>query len=178
MDIRYILAYSIDKNFGGAINQAVQDIQNDDAWVVLLDGDSMFLTPDYGVRIHDALALEGDKYGLLGCYTNRLNGLHQLHNHRISDDFDVRNHHKIALSYTAVGIKETNKSIAGMFMCFQKKTWRMVGKFKENDLAFDTLFSRAVRARGMKLGLIKNLYLFHLYRPLSDRPTTSIKHLL
>ncbi len=178
MKIRYILAYSTDKNFGKAINDHVDEIDGEDTWIVLLDGDTMFLTPDWGVKIHDALASEGDKYGLIGCYTNRLAGMHQLHNKKVSDDLDVRTHYEIAMTYSQPGIKETNKTVAGMFMAFKKSTWRKVGKFRENDWGFDTTFNKAVRARGMKIGLINGLYVFHLYRIWAERPNTDVKHLL
>jgi hypothetical protein len=62
-------------------------------------------------------------------------------------------------------------------MCFQYKTWRKI-KFDENTLAFDSLFSMRVKELGLKIGLIRSLYVFHSYRVWADvEPWNEKKHL-
>jgi len=99
MKIFYSNPFSLDKNIGKAYNEYLASINaNDEDWIVLQDGDILYLTPDWGKRIHDALSLDGDKFGLVGCYTNRLRSKHQLHEKSFSNDLNIRNHYNIAMS--------------------------------------------------------------------------------
>lgn len=176
--IWYSNPYSMTKNIGGAINDFCRLVPSDDDWIVIQDGDIIYLTPDWGVKIHEAIKVHGSKYALLGCMTNRLNSLHQLHQHKRSDDHDIKNHFDIAKTYNEnTCIDVTSKNIAGCWMAFKKSTWQKVGCFKENDIAFDTDFCSRVKRKGMKIGLINNLYVYHLYRIWSDNPQKAKEHL-
>ena len=179
LKIFYSNPFDLDKNIGKAYNEYLSSLNAaDDDWIVMQDGDILYLTPDWGKRIHDALSLDGDKFGLVGCYTNRLRSKHQLHNKEFSYDLDVKNHYDIAKSYGGVGIEEIKLYIAGFFMAFQYKTWKKI-KFAENSLAFDSLFSMRVKELGLKVGLIRSLYVFHSYRLWADNePWNEKKHLL
>lgn len=179
LKIFYSNPFDLDKNIGKAYNQYLSSLNaNDDDWIVMQDGDILYLTPDWGKRIHDALSLDGDKFGLVGCYTNRLRSKHQLHNKAFNYDLDIKNHYEIAKSYGGVGIQEIKEYIAGFFMAFQYKTWKKI-KFAESSLAFDSLFSMRVKELGLKVGLIRSLYVFHLYRIWAEKePWNEKKHLL
>lgn len=180
INVWYSNPYSIEKNIGKAYNDFIKQLNpSDEDWIVMQDGDMMYLTPDWGKRIHEALLLEGHNYGLIGCYTNRLKGLHQLHDRRFSDDTNIKNHYEIANSYEGNHIIELKKEgVAGVFMAFQMKTWKAVKGFREDSISFDTSFNQAVRALGMKVGLINSLYVFHLYRIWAEKePWNEKKHL-
>jgi hypothetical protein len=179
MRIFYSNPFSLDKDIGKAYNEYLSCLNaNDEDWIVMQDGDIMYLTPDWGKRIADALILDGDKFGLVGCYTNRLRSRHQLHKKEFNYDLNVLNHYQIATSYQDQGIQEIKEYIAGFFMAFQYKTWKKI-KFVENSLAFDSLFSMRVKELGLKVGLIKSLYVFHGYRMWSEvDPWNDKKHLV
>jgi cellulose synthase/poly-beta-1,6-N-acetylglucosamine synthase-like glycosyltransferase len=179
MRIFYSNPFSLDKNIGKAYNDYLSCLNAaDDDWVVMQDGDIMYLTPDWGKRIHDALILDGGKFGLVGCYTNRLRSKHQLNQKEFSYDLNIRNHYEIANTYQSEGIQEIKEYIAGFFMAFQYKTWKKV-KFKEDTLAFDSLFSMRVKELDLKIGLIRSLYVFHGYRLWADvEPWNDKKHLV
>jgi hypothetical protein len=82
------------------------------------------------------------------------------------------------MTYGEAGVQEINEYIAGFFMAFQYKTWKKI-KFTENSLAFDSLFSMRVKEMGLKIGLIKSLYVFHSYRLWADvEPWNQKKHLM
>jgi cellulose synthase/poly-beta-1,6-N-acetylglucosamine synthase-like glycosyltransferase len=82
------------------------------------------------------------------------------------------------MAYQGEGIEEIKLYIAGFFMAFQYKTWKKI-KFAENSLAFDSLFSMRVKELGLKIGLIRSLYVFHSYRLWTDvEPWNEKKHLL
>ena len=179
LKIFYSNPFDLNKNIGKAYNEYLSSLNAaDDDWIVMQDGDILYLTPDWGKRIHDALVLDGDKFGLVGCYTNRLRSKHQLHNKEFSYDLNVKNHYEIAQTYGGGGVQEIKEYIAGFFMCFQYKTWKKI-KFDENTLAFDSLFSMRVKELGLKIGLIRSLYVFHSYRLWADvEPWNEKKHLL
>lgn len=175
----YSNPYRADKNIGGAYNEFIRALKaEDDDWIVLQDGDILYLTPDWGRRIEEALAIDGNKFGLVGCYTNRIKSSHQQHGGRMSDDFNIKNHYEIAMSYEGKGIEETNGGVAGFFMAFQYKTWKTVGGFTENNIASDTIFNSKVKDLGLKVGLIRSLYVFHIYRMWAEKePWNERKHL-
>lgn len=179
MRIFYANPYSTSKNFGKAINDFCELIPNGDDWIVIQDGDICYLTPDWGKRIENALKLDGNRFGLVGCYTNRLRGLHQLHGRKLSDNHDMRYHYQVAKLYYDAGIQDIgNLGVAGFFMAFKKSTWEKAGGFKENTYVFDTEFNTSVRALGMKVGLIRALYVYHAYRiwAVTD-PANNFEHL-
>jgi hypothetical protein len=178
LKIFYSNPFNLDKNIGKAYNDYLSCLNvDDDDWIVMQDGDILYLTADWGKRINDALSLDGDKFGLVGCYTNRLRSKHQLHKNAFNYDLNVRNHFDIANSYQEEGIQEIKEYIAGFFMAFQYKTWKKI-KFTENSLAFDSLFSMRIKELDLKIGLIRSLYVFHGYRLWTDdEPWNDKKHL-
>ena len=178
--IFYSNPFSIEKNIGKAHNDFIKSLNaNDDDWIVIQDGDMLYLTDDWGKRIQEALEKDGENFGLVGCYTNRLRGKHQLHGNEFSYETDIKKHYEIAKTYGGDGIQEIKQGIAGVFMAFKYKTWKAVKGFDENSIVFDSLFNVKVRDKGLKVGLIRSLYVFHLYRIWAEKePWNEKKHLL
>lgn len=179
--VHYSNPFSVDKNIGKALNEFCSMVPDDD-WICLQDGDMMYLTPDWGRQIADAIVKHGEHYSLIGCMTNRLARPIQRHGKEFSNDHDIRNHYKIACQlkdnhWGEVRDITSQRFIAGMFMLFPKSTWHKV-KFKEDTIAFDDQFSLdVVRSRG-RLGLMTGLYVYHLYRIWSDSPIGDRNHLI
>ena len=173
----YSNPYNAQKNIGKALYECCELVP-DDAWICLQDGDMMYLTPDWGIQIEEAIKRHGSKYSLIGCMTNRLaRDTQRLSD--ISDNHDILYHYEIAKEERDSNwaeVKEVTKPIAGMFMLFPKNVWKSV-KFKENDIAFDDTFSRAVKNIGGKFGVMTGLYVYHFYRGWSDNPVKDRKHL-
>lgn len=179
--VHYSNPYSADKNIGKVLNDFCAMVPDGD-WICLQDGDMMYLTPDWGRQITDAIVRYGDRYALIGCLTNRLGRSIQRHNGVFSNDHDMRRHYQIACE-----LKDSNWSevkditsqgyVAGMFMLFPKSTWNRV-KFVENTATFDDQFSREVLRKRGRLGLMTGLYVYHLYRIWSDSPVGDKKHLI
>lgn len=171
--IHYFKPYDISKNLGACYNYYCNLVPNDDDWIVLMDGDTCFLTPDYGHLIQKAIKLYPE-VGLFTCYTNRIGNLEQAFNGRISEDPNIANHviKAKSLSIKEPSLKYLNNVISGHFMLFQKKTWREVNGFPEvsrrpnrpNLLGVDNRFSNRILKSGKKIALIENLYVFHVYR--------------
>ena len=171
--------FSIEKNFGGAINKCCQIVPEDDDWICIRDGDTMNLTPDWGKVIDAAIFAYGEDYQIFGSWTNRLNKNSKQLIPGMYDEFNILHHYMKAIEKTKdIGITEVNL-VAGFFMLFQKKTWEAVGGFHEFDKTFDVKFCKEARGRGGKIGIINKLYMFHLYRVWADKnPSHETKHLL
>lgn len=180
MTIHYITPFAIDKNYGRELNERITELS--DGWICLTDADAMFLTPRYGNQIAEVCEFIGDEPVLIGCMTNRLGRPIQRYKGEMSDNWDIKHHYTIAQSLEAnhwceVEDITSKKWVAGMFMLFRKSLWEQI-KFKENCLTWDDQFSEDVRIKGGKLGLMKGLYMFHLYRIWADVPMFANQHLV
>lgn len=178
--IFYSNPYNTEKNIGKALNDFCKLVP-DDAWICLQDGDIMYLTPDWGKQIEQVIINEGSKYDLFGCVTNRL-GRNIQKIDGMFEEMDISKHFDKAKELSQNNFAEVEditrkKYVAGMFMLFKKSTWNKV-KFKENCIYFDDEFSKdIIRSKG-RLGLIKGLYVLHLYRIWSDNAKNEKTHLL
>lgn len=172
----YISPYDSSKNIGKAINDQIALIPDTD-WVCLRDGDSMFLTPNWGKQIEEVTS--NARFDLIGCMTNRLRGKHQLYGGEFCNDHDMKMHYgrAIELETNHWGEVIPASGVAGLFMLFKKSMWNKV-RFKEKSHTFDTAFNNEVRRAGGRIGLMKGLYVYHLYRIWSDTPASEVKHLV
>src|SRR5690606_39000182 len=73
----YSTPFRSDKNIGQANNGFIE-LLPDNAWVCLTDADACFMHPDFGTKI-EQIIIDNPDFDLIGCTTNRLGGLHQLH---------------------------------------------------------------------------------------------------
>lgn len=65
-----IIPYSTEKNLGKAYNEAMALVGDNDH-VCFRDGDTCWLTPDYGVHLAEYVRLYPN--AILTCWTNRIN---------------------------------------------------------------------------------------------------------
>lgn len=181
MKIHYIQPFRTDKNIGKAINDSINDLRcNDEDWIVHVDQDVCFLRPDSKKQIEEILSTTD--YRLLGVMTNRLGVPHQVYDDKEYENFYARHHYRIAtiLHENNYGqVKEVKRGpIAAMVMCFKYSDWKSIGGFKENNIQFDIQFSDEIRLKGCKLGVMKGVYVFHLYRMWSNKDARfDTKHL-
>lgn len=189
MEIRYITPFSTEHNnlkwpnIGGCYNQVISELP-DDCYVCLRDGDTMFLTPDWGKQI-ESIIENNSEFDLITCMTNRV-GLkhhccgdylfnctniteHIIHAHSLKQKFG----HEVSSGSNLYPITVA----PGYFMLFHKSLWQKVGGFPEYDITFDRVFSKKVLKDGGKIGIATGLYIFHSYRMLSSNPQNSINHL-
>lgn len=177
----YSTPYRSNKDIGGANNEFIS-LLPEDAWVCITDADAMFLQPDFGTHIENIIRENGNRFGLIGCLTNRLGGLHQCYKGEFSDNLNARDHFHIAHELREIygnQVEETS-GVSGLCMIFSKQTWKQAGGFIENIITADTEFNNSVRNAGKKIGLAKGLYMFHAYRILQKErldAQKSIEHL-
>lgn len=178
-NIWYSTPYASDGNIGRAYNEFCSLVPGDNDWIVLRDGDCMFVTPNWGRQIEEVLRTHGDTYQVYGAMTNRIRSLHQ----RVKPDmFNETDMHKLVqkgfdLEKENWGqVSDGGSGVAGFFMAFRKSTWQK-SPFREHEKAFDTLFCKDVVRKGGKIGLMTGLFLLHEYRMWSPKPMEDIAHL-
>lgn len=166
-------------NIGGGLNASI-GLLPDDAWVCIRDGDTMFLTSNWGEQIEQVAAQRPTGVDVIGCMTNRIRSPLQLHGGAFSDDPDIGRHIAIAekrwLDYGTEVIDAHNEPLAGMLLLFSKATWER-HPFVERSIYFDRDFCAAARAKGSRLGVAKGVYILHGYRWGKAHPTIYTQHL-
>lgn len=180
MNIHYIQPYSVEKNIGAAINKAIESLNcNSEDWVVNIDHDVLFLLPDTKAQIERILA--ETTYDILGCMTNRIRVREQLYGGYFNENADIRAHMAVARECRANGgnlvLRSREGVVAGFLLCFKRSTWKAIGGFKEGTIDFDRVFCRTAVCAGMTVGIMKGVYVFHMYRLWSTNPKNTISHL-
>ena len=172
MHIYYGIPYALDRNLGREYNLYMNLLPNDDDWMVFNDGDSCFLSFDWGHAIAEVIKKIPDA-GLITCLTNRISkGRKQLYG---EDSPDILIHRAIAkrLDKEFRGqYRKNNACISGFLMAIQKKTWKEVGKFPESPgkiLGVDDAFSRKILKSGKIIYIMKGMYKLHYYRMAEGR---------
>ena len=166
--IWFFKPYSLDKDIGKAYNEYCSLVPDGD-WICLLDGDTQFLTSDYGhlcQKYIDAFP----ECELFVPYVNRIGKRSQCYNRIISENPDIKYHKKIAdkiKHFTTVKdiSRDPHLSISMPMFLFSKKLWAETGGFDETEriLGVDVRFSEKARKR-TRIYLMEGFYLFHYYR--------------
>lgn len=182
-NIYYIQPYALDLRYGMAINRHIQNMP-DDAWIVLTDQDAMFLTPNAGRTISNAIVTYGDNTDIFTCQTNRLGNPLRCYDGVFSRDTDILNHVRIATKlernhgHECIEIKD--RIVAGMCMIFSKSLWKgnkfdnhpIIWENKNKMTSFDVRFCKGIKGSMKK---ILGLYCWHTYR--LDKQINDTKHL-
>lgn len=177
--IYYVKPFCHQKRLGYIHNQYCEIVPNDDDWICIMDPDVMFLVPDTQRHIESIISTHGHQWDVLGCLTNRIGVLEQCYPiGEMSNSSDMEAHKQMA---TGLHILEKDKIIetklvAGFLMLFKKSLWNRI-KFQEG-INFDIKFCEAVKTIGGKIGIMKGIYVFHLYRWGQENPKSYKKHLL
>lgn len=166
--IYYFKPFSSEKNLGKAYNHYMSLLPNDSDWGCLLDGDTMFLTPNYGNQLEIII----NKYpntGIFTCVTNRVGNLEQCYQNKISENSDILYHKQIADKLQKENfdkVKVLNKIISGHLMLIQKKTWNNIqfDEIPNKLLSIDNHFSYNILKSNKEILLMEGVYLFHYYR--------------
>ena len=181
--IHDIIPYSIDKNLGKAYNQAMILIPDGDT-VCFRDGDTCWLTPDYGMILAEYVNQYPNT--VLTCRTNRIHsssiqGVPSMWSEKNMDEhIKMAQQYKSEL-YTATPVLST---VSGFCLVIPKYIWNE-HKFAEsqpyedrkhvpNMLGVDNDWCNRIRAAGVPILLMNGLYIWHSYRLLDN----SKEHLL
>ncbi len=187
------IPYSTDKNLGKAYNDFMA-LLPEGSHACFRDGDTCWLTPDYGVHLAEYVKLYPN--AILTCWTNRINAKAEQQSFDVVNDTqvgkigirgcsDIRDIIHVAENYKKHLYKVTPLKgfISGFCMVVPKSVWN-IHKFAEkqvyedrgphNLLGVDNDFTNRVRAAGVPVLRMDGLYIWHTYRLL----TNSKDHLL
>lgn len=173
-NIYYFTPADPDKKIGKVYNAHCESVPNNEDWICIRDGDTMFLTSNWSEIIKKTIERYPDT-SLFGCYTNRIGLDYQLVDKNFSEDPNILTHSKIAREQWEKWGTECvtiDKPVAGMFMLFKRSVWTRV-PFKDelviNNKFFDWDFGDRILRMGGTVRLMKGMYLFHAYRIWKDR---------
>lgn len=177
-----IIPYSTEKNLGKAYNEAMELIP-DDGYACFRDGDTMWLTPDYGMLLAKYVYAYPD--AVLTCWTNRIHELAKGQLDKTAPNNDnITEHilHAKNCAQTPINAEPVSGPVSGFLMVVPKKVW-LLYKFTEvqvyeksgphNLLGVDNDYTNRIRAAGIPVLRMNSIYIFHSYRLLDG----SKKHL-
>ena len=176
------IPYSTERNLGKAYNSTMQ-LLGDDDHACFRDGDTCWLTPDYGMHVVEYVRLYPN--AILTCWTNRINDKAQQQYKIDRENSDMKYHLNIAKDCLASLYQVTPLQgfVSGFCMIVPKSVWNQ-HKFAEvqpyedrgtvNLLGVDNDFTNRVRAAGIPVLRMDGLYIWHTYRLLDN----SKQHLL
>jgi len=182
--IYYFTPYSTIRDYFTVIDMHMRLLKEND-WACIRDGDTMFLN-NYGSIIREYINKYPDT-GLFTCYANRCHYACQRYRNSLMHIQDVVYHKKVAdriYNQHKLEVIEINRKVAGHLLLIRKSTWVSIrGEVKlildkkgKKILGVDSEISRAVLRRGMKIRLMRGLYIFHFLR--FDRKMTDNSHLV
>ena len=176
MRVHYFIPYSTEKDFFSEIDYYFGLVQNEDDWVCLLDGDTLFLRPDYGRCIFDYLR-HYPETGLFTCYASRCHYQFQVPQPGDMNNPSIAFHRGVADILPRkfqhnLQVKPLNRPIAGHMMLLKKATWTQIRddafhrcfSKQKKILGVDTQISLAVLAAGKDIKLMRAIYLLHYLR--------------
>jgi len=164
--------YSFDHKLFKAWDDYMALVLDPRDWVCMRDGDTMFLLPDWGHKIMHYI----DKYpdtGLFTCYASRCHYKEQIRQGTETENTDLiyhRNQAEAVEKELHGKVKEMNRRVAGHMLVIRKSTWNRIRLQVEEDsrmkdiLGVDTKISNAILQRGMKIRLMRGIYLLHYLR--------------
>ncbi|HLS54093.1 MAG TPA: hypothetical protein VK031_08980, partial [Tissierellaceae bacterium] len=176
--VHYINSGGSDKNLGGHYNDTIKHLP-DEEWICVSDQDALWFPEFVLKQVEDAINTHGNKYKLMGAYTNRIAAERQRAFPSKFDNMDIFEFRKDAekLHKDRYNRVKPIKDIAGFFMLFSKELWNRV-QFRCNTIACDTFFCQDIKRLGYKIGLIEGIYVYHWYRAQSNDPTHYKEHLI
>lgn len=168
--ILYATPYSENKRLIESYNDIWSRVADND-YAVVLDGDAMFTTRTFGHQIAETMRAN-EQYDVFTCMTNRVaNSLqvvpsawdsNDMHYHRELGDKRWNDWH------THVEDITTCSPLSGVMIAMKGGTWRNLYKKLQHTqwlmLGLDNDIHIQARAAGMKVGLMKGIYVMHYYR--------------
>ncbi|MFA6482284.1 MAG: hypothetical protein WCW62_06890 [Bacteroidales bacterium] len=169
--IYFFTPYSFNFKLLAAITGCMDLLQPDD-WAVIMDGDTMFLEPDFGHQILRHIEAHPDA-GLFTCRASRCHyKIQQVPGADMLND-SILYHKGIAdeLKQESTGVSSTiTRRIAGHLMVIRKSTWDIIlpvvriTASEKQILGVDTKISNAILNAGLEIRLMKDIYLLHYCR--------------
>ncbi|MFA5816202.1 MAG: hypothetical protein WC865_11330 [Bacteroidales bacterium] len=169
--IYFFTPYSFNFKLLDAIFGCMELLKPND-WAVIMDGDTMFLQPNFGHQIQQHIENHPEA-GLFTCFASRCHYSIQVPAGVDMNNDSIRYHKLIASLQQDIHAGETaeiNRRIAGHVMVIKKSTWDKilpmvrVTASEKRILGVDTKICNAILKSGMKILLMKDIYILHYCR--------------
>ncbi len=171
--IHYTTPYSTDKDLGRAYNDTMHLCSLAFTHICLMDGDIMFLTPDWGTIIEEYV----NEYpeAVLTCRTNRIHAESKQLDRQLMTCTDVETMINSATDrkrLRTVTPINPGEGMSGFLMVVPVKVWERI-KFIEGIgcLGVDSQFRMDVHAAGIPIYIMDGLLVYHIYRLGHDSKT-------
>lgn len=169
--IYFFTPYSLNKKLFEAYDACMALIKEED-WACFLDGDTLFFENNFGHQIQEYINRYPDA-GLFTCYSSRCAYSYMVPSGTNQESDSIvyhRNRSKAIYEKNHLQVVEINDHIAGHLMCMKKSTWMLIRPDLlrvtdgANLLGVDTQISNQLRGHGLKILLMRGIYLMHYYR--------------
>lgn len=177
----FFTPYSFEKKLFNAWNQYMDLISDPQDWVVMMDGDIAFFNANFGHHIQQYIQKYPDT-GIFTCYASRSRTPWMMPERHIFSSTNILDHKIKADKHVQrffLDVVEINDRVTGHLMVIKKDTWikirdMVAEKTADKDiLSVDSAISRSTLATGMKIRLMKGIYVFHYYRHLEGAANKS-----
>lgn len=174
--IYFFTAYSLNKKLFEGYDECMALIKEED-WACFLDGDTLFFENNFGHQIQEYV----DKYpdtGMFTCYSSRCGYGYQVPEGIDQENDSITYHRRKSKEIHEkyhLQVLELKDHIAGHLMCIKKSTWMLIRQDLlrvtdgANLLGVDTQISNQLLRRGLKIFLMRGIYLMHYYRMLEGK---------
>lgn len=165
--IHIINPYTPTKQLAECYNWYANNLPVDD-WICFLDADAMFLNPLFGQQLEAIIKQHRKDYLAFTCMTNRVGNLQQCYGGKISNNFDVKRHYRIAKGlwesrHSEVVEIKPNPPMSGVLIMASVQAFRSVPFMGDGMLGVDNNFHEDI-SKVEKFGLMTGVYVFHKYR--------------
>lgn len=181
--IWFFTPYSFNKKLFEAYDAYMQLVTNEEDWVCMMDGDVAFLRSDFGHHMQEYIS-KFPETGIFTCYVSRSRTSWMMPQDHIFNETNILRHKEKAdwhFNNQHLDVTEINQRIIGCLMLMKKSTWLLIREdvavkcADKEILSVDSVISLQVIASGLKIRLMKGIYIFHYYRHLEG--AHSKKHL-
>lgn len=168
----FFTPYSFEGKLFEAYDQYMSLLQNQNDWVVFMDGDALFFHSNFGHLIQEYI----EKYpntGMFTCYTNRIGTRTQIYDRELFDVDSVKyNFLKADFLLKDKPLESTvlNTPISGFLMVIKRATWKKINKelkqsLKSNQLLHvDYAISNILIEKKYTIRRMDSILVFHYYR--------------
>lgn len=166
--VYHFIPWNSQKNIGKSYNDMMSLVGPND-WVCFLDGDAVHTTHHFGFKIEEVIKYN-PTYSMFTCYTNRVACKYQVAPNVNWGNNDQSYHRTVGENLwnsnkTDVIDITNNPELSGVLILLKKSAWEKVGGFKENKmLTVDNDMHVKIRNAGLRVGLMKGIYVQHWYR--------------
>ncbi len=166
VNIHYATPYRADKDLGKAYNDTFKYLLNTDiTHVCLMDGDIMFLTPNWGTIIQEYV--EQYPNDVLTCRTNRIHHLSK----QLLPGFDLTSVFGMIIEANQLSAQRTiteilpGEGMSGFLMVVPVEVWKQI-PFVEGIgcLGVDSCFRVDLHRAESKTLIMDGLLVYHIYR--------------